>query len=87
VLSDHDGSNYHLNPNAPIYITAGGAGNQEGHSPISYRQEWTILESQSFGFGNLTVFNQTHAYWEYYAAETGDVVDYVMIEKNRTRWD
>ena len=89
VPSEKDGPNYHYNANAPVYITSGNAGNYEGHNdPISPTpQLWERFESNSYGYGTLVVYNDTHVYWEYYDSYTTEVIDYLWLEKNRPRYD
>jgi len=51
---------------APVYLTLGAGGNQEGHSP-GYQHDdiaeaWVAKRTlQDFGYGNLYLPNATHA--------------------------
>lgn len=84
VLSETDGLHYHLNPSAPVYIVNGAAGNMEFNDAISPTPEpWRQFGSEVLGLGRLQAANETHLYWEQWAAETQERLDYVWIEKTR----
>ncbi|CAG9317709.1 unnamed protein product [Blepharisma stoltei] len=89
VKSEYDDLHMHKNPNAPIYIVSGNAGNKRGHNdPIpEVLMPWTVFMHEDYGYGLLKVFNKTHLYWEQYSAMTGDTIDYVWIVKDRLRYD
>lgn len=89
VNSEFDGTNIHVGPKAPIYITNGNAGNYEGHNdPTSPTpQDWAQYWSNDYGYGRLTVFNNTHLYYEQYSAIEVDQIDYVWIVKTQNRYN
>ena len=86
VHSSIDEKNYHFNANAPLYITCGGAGNREGHSPVQDPYDWTVLQSATFGFGNFHVYNKTHTHYQQYDSATQSMIDDVWLVKDRPRY-
>lgn len=88
ILSGFDDVHTHINPNAPIYITSGNAGNIYRYNvPASYTpQLWARHLSNNNGFGKLTIHNSTHLRWEQFSAETKEIIDFVWIIKNQSRY-
>ncbi|CAG9317825.1 unnamed protein product [Blepharisma stoltei] len=88
IPSQYDGQNIHINPNAPIYIVSGNAGNNHGHNdPASTTpQPWARYLSNDYGYGRLTVYNQTHLFWEQFSAVALTEIDYVWIIKDQPRY-
>ncbi|CAG9326871.1 unnamed protein product [Blepharisma stoltei] len=88
VKSEYDDSHTHKNPNAPIYIISGNAGNKKGHNdPIpSLWMPWTAFMSEDYGYGKIKVFNKTHIYWEQYSAIALEKIDYLWIIKDHLRY-
>lgn len=75
--------NYHYNAQAPVYITTGNAGNEDGHNspnPVT-RQLWSQVLSQEYGFGRVEVFNKTHLLWQQMAAKENKVIDQMVLVK------
>mmetsp|Transcript_32628 Transcript_32628/g.56686 ORF Transcript_32628/g.56686 Transcript_32628/m.56686 type:complete len:449 (+) Transcript_32628:1585-2931(+) len=89
VSSDYDSLNMHVNPKAPVYITTGNAGNHKGQNdPISRTpQLWSLVRSDTYGYGRLKVYNKTHLYYEQTSAPNSETVDYVWIVKNHTEYE
>jgi hypothetical protein len=82
VPADNDYDSIFINPKAPIYIVTGDAGSDHGHEPLSPTpQDWSIYGTSAYGFGKLTVFNETHLSWEQYNSEVKEVTDSVWIVK------
>jgi predicted MPP superfamily phosphohydrolase len=55
-----------VTPDAPVYITNGIGGTEEGLATRWYTQpNWSVYrQSHSWGFGAITIFNSTHLHWE-----------------------
>lgn len=89
ILSEYDDFHTHINPNAPVYIVSGNAGNNHGHNdPASTTpQPWARFLSNDYGYGRLTAFNKTHLYWEQFSSEALTEIDYVWIIKNKPRYN
>jgi hypothetical protein len=82
VPADNDSDSVFINPKAPIYILSGDAGSDHGHEPLSLTpQDWSIYGTSAYGFGKLTVFNETHLLWEQYDAEEQEITDSVWVIK------
>mmetsp|Transcript_14459 Transcript_14459/g.14511 ORF Transcript_14459/g.14511 Transcript_14459/m.14511 type:complete len:446 (+) Transcript_14459:1-1338(+) len=88
IPSQYDGQNIHINPNAPIYITSGNAGNYLEHNdPASTTpQPWARFLSNDYGYGRLTIYNNTHLYWEQFSATALTEIDYLWIVKDQPRY-
>jgi hypothetical protein len=85
--STYEKNLYH-NPEAPIYITVGNAGNYEDYEEISSTPaDWSVVRSNAFGFATFTVHNSTHAYYEYIDALDDEIIDTLWITKNWTRYN
>ena len=60
-----------INPQAPIYIINGVAGNLENESVVMKVSKtpgpWSATQSESLGYGRLTVVNSTHIHYVQYA--------------------
>lgn len=74
----------YVDPQAPIYITNGNAGNVEGHNdPVSSTpQNWSVFRTENYGYGRLIVHNLTHLYYEQYSSNYQTVIDYLWIIKS-----
>lgn len=82
VPSYYDSKELFVNPNAPIYILSGDSGSDHGHEPLSPTpQLWSIHGTDAYGFGKLTVFNQTHVRWVQYNSEKIEVEDVMWVIK------
>jgi hypothetical protein len=88
VKSEIDEQNMSFNANAPVYILSGNAGNHEGHNDVisPTPQYWERFESEEYGIGKFTVFNETHTYWEYISSSTQKAIDHFWLIKNRSRY-
>jgi Predicted phosphohydrolases len=88
IPSEYDGPNVHIGPNAPIYITNGNAGNEEGHNdPVSPTpQDWAQFWTNDYGYGRLIIYNNTHLYYEQYSAPQLNVIDYLWIVKTQNSY-
>jgi acid phosphatase type 7 len=88
VPSEFDGEHIHIGPKAPIYITNGNAGNVEGYNPYSSTpQDWARYLSDAFGYGRLTVYNNTHLYYEQFSAQSLEEIDYLWVVKTQNRYN
>lgn len=54
-----------LNPAGPVHIVIGDGGNREGPAThwLDPAPKWSVVRESSFGFGQLTLANATHAHW------------------------
>ena len=88
IPSEYDGPNVHIGPNAPIYITNGNAGNEEGHNdPVSPTpQDWAQFWTNDYGYGRLIIYNNTHLYYEQYSAPQLNVIDYLWVVKTQNSY-
>lgn len=84
LMNDESLQHVFVNPQAPIYITNGNAGNIEGHNdPVSSTpQKWSLFRTEDYGYGRLVVYNQTHLYYEQYSSMTQSTIDYLWIIKS-----
>lgn len=59
---------YACTKNAPYYITIGDGGNAEGLATewVTPQPSWSLYRQASYGHGELTVFNSTHALWQWH---------------------
>lgn len=62
---------YTCTEGAPYYITIGDGGNAEGLALPWYDPQpaWSLFRQASYGFGELTVTNATHASWQWHQNE------------------
>ncbi|XP_054710387.1 acid phosphatase type 7-like [Uloborus diversus] len=78
--------NPYRNPKAPVHITSGAAGNQEGTSNFrGVRQIWSAFGSTEKSYTRMTPHNKTHLYIEQVSAEDdGGIIDkfYIIKEKH-----
>jgi hypothetical protein len=82
VASDYDSPNYYYNTHAPLQIITGIPGQQESYAPVSPTPLLiSVAQSAELGYGRLTVYNATTLLWEQVGSETGQVLDFVVIEK------
>jgi acid phosphatase type 7 len=73
------------NPSSTVYVVAGGAGNREGLEKLSDPQpNWAAggLDTE-YGYGVMSVLNNTHLTWVYYRADTDAIVDTFTLVKNQ----
>ena len=71
-------------PCAPVYAVIGDGGNHEGAELEWYPQpEWSAYRESSFGIGELTISNSTHARWTWHrrACPDGDIQGECSQEK------
>ncbi len=77
------------NPQAPVYIIEGCAGDSEHHEPFTRAQPaYSALRSNTYGYARMTVFNESALLWEQrqtddeYPATTGTIIDALLIVKD-----
>jgi hypothetical protein len=89
VPSDYDSENLMVNPKAPIYITSGNAGNDEGHNDLASPtpQDWSRFLSNDYGYGRIVVHNSTHLYWEQISSPQRKVIDHLWVVKDKPRYN
>ena len=59
---------YNCVDNAPYYITIGDGGNAEGLATgwVEPQPDWSVYRQASYGHGELVVYNDTHALWQWH---------------------
>jgi len=71
-----------INAKAPIYIVTGAPGQQESYAPVSPTPlPFSKFQDDHWGYSRLTVFNETHLFWEQVRSVTKEVVDFLWIIK------
>ncbi len=75
----------YTNPLAPVHIVAGAAGCEENlgvfdKGPLG---SWSALRISDYGYGHVTVVNETHLHWEQLQAESRETVDEIWIIRDR----
>ena len=73
------------NPQCPIYIVTGAAGNIEGLTPGAQYKPITADIISEFGVGRLNIFNATTAQWDFINSRTGRIEDAVTVVKDRSQ--
>jgi hypothetical protein len=66
-------------PQAPVYILNGAGGNREGLTTADVLQSYSAKFVSKWGYGLITVHNQTVLDYDFYDADTGEVLDHVSI--------
>lgn len=89
VYGEVDELNKHVNANAPIHIISGSAGNwiRKNDPAAPNPCLWTRFMSDDFGFGTLSVLNETALLWEQFSSETNKMIDWVYIIKYQKKLD
>jgi len=75
------------NPNAPLIIVEGAAGQRENHEPFTRVQpDWSAFRSNTYGYGRMTVYNNSHLLYEHLETQKegdvdvrGEVIDAVLL--------
>ncbi|CAL1278325.1 unnamed protein product [Larinioides sclopetarius] len=77
--------NPYRNPKAPVHITSGAAGNQEGSSNFrGARQPWSAFGTTEKGYTRLVPYNRTHLFLQQVSAEKkGKIIDSLFIVKEK----
>jgi len=74
----------YTNITTPIYITNGGAGNPGcGEPNVSQPLNFSAKIVYQCGYGQLIVYNSTHARWNFYLSEDQSLYDQIDIIKQR----
>lgn len=86
VSGVNDTANLFVNPKAPVYVLSGNGGNDRGKRDpnIETSIDWFRAQSQKYGFGVLTCFNQSHLQWEQLDTEE-KLVDFFTIVKHEPK--
>jgi len=71
---------------ATVYLIVGAAGCQEYLDDFDEAAvyPWSAAKSASYGYGKLTVYNQTHIHWEQILDEDGSTLDQVWMTKTQS---
>jgi hypothetical protein len=73
---------------APMYITVGDGGNNEGPSCWGNEVlEWTAFRESSFGYGIFDIQNETHGMWTWHRNSDGNTssADSIALQTSSTR--
>jgi len=72
------------NPNLPTYILSGAGGNREGNTGFNpNRPSWSASAMSRWGFGIMTIYNNTHLDWSFYSPDQGTPIDSITIISNK----
>lgn len=88
-VSAQNSSNVYINPQAPIYIVNGVAGNFDRDDSMTTvtatPQPWSMVLDASLGYGRVTVYNQTHLKWVQMAVghTQNDDMEWLIRQKMR----
>ncbi|KAL9270293.1 Purple acid phosphatase 2-like protein [Drosera capensis] len=77
------------NQSAPIYITIGDGGNQEGLATemTEPQPSYSAFREASFGHGIFDIKNRTHAYFSWHRNQDGYAVEADSVWLRNTYWD
>ena len=76
-------NNYH-NPESPVYLIGGSPGCQERLDRFDYTPyPWSAFRADAYGFGIMTVYNETDIQWQQLHAENGTVLDEIWVHQDR----
>ena len=71
-----------VNAEAPLYVITGTPGQQESYAPDSPTPlPFSVAQDDHLGYSRLTVFNDTHLYWEQVRSKTKEIADYFWLIK------
>eukprot|EP01016_Furgasonia_blochmanni_P018940 TRINITY_DN21351_c0_g1_i2.p2 TRINITY_DN21351_c0_g1~~TRINITY_DN21351_c0_g1_i2.p2 ORF type:complete len:247 (+),score=61.09 TRINITY_DN21351_c0_g1_i2:397-1137(+) len=79
---DNGGNNYMKNAKATVHIIDGISGNHENIKEIPTPKFFSAYLSNTIGYGELTLFNDTCILYEHKNSQTGDVIDYLYLAKD-----
>lgn len=70
-----------INPPATTYVVTGDAGGPEDHESFELPQpDRTAFRTDAFGYSRMTVYNETHLFWEQVECDTDDNVQDTVID-------
>ena len=82
VPCEQQGLNTCKNASAPVYIVTGVPGQDEAYCPNSPTPlPFSMAQDDHIGYSRLTVFNETHLFWEQVRSITEEVSDYLWLIK------
>ena len=75
----------YVNSQGPVNIISGAAGCQEEKDIFEKENnDWSAYRSNRYGFGIMTVYNNTHIYWKQVLAKNGHIDDEAWIVKDES---
>eukprot|EP01130_Rhizamoeba_saxonica_P001709 TRINITY_DN11571_c0_g1_i1.p1 TRINITY_DN11571_c0_g1~~TRINITY_DN11571_c0_g1_i1.p1 ORF type:complete len:511 (-),score=111.60 TRINITY_DN11571_c0_g1_i1:53-1444(-) len=64
------------NPKYPTYVVSGCGGNREGTTSFpSQRPDWSAVAIKDWGYGLITIGNNTHMDWKFYTSSNNELRD------------
>jgi len=80
----------YVDPQAPVYIVEGCAGDREDHEPFTRAQPaYSAFRSNTYGYSRMTVYNASHLLWEQVQTDsgqprtTGTVIDAMLLVQSK----
>jgi hypothetical protein len=75
-----------VNPGASVHVITGNAGCREHHDTFhGPRGNWSAIRSETYGYGKLQVFNESHLRWRQFDVDTNSVVDDFTLVRSSPR--
>ncbi len=77
------------NPLAPVHVVAGAAGCEEDLDKFDHGAlgDWSAVRIQDYGYGRVTVLNNTHLLWEERDTQRQVVDEFVLIREEHGVYD
>lgn len=76
-----DENNMYLNPLSTIYVTTGAIGQGDQDEMEELGLEWMGKKKEELSFSVMTVFNDTHLFWEQISADGKRLIDSFWVVK------
>ncbi|GMI10339.1 hypothetical protein TrLO_g9868 [Triparma laevis f. longispina] len=74
-----------VNPPATTYVVTGDAGGPEEHESFTRPQpDMAAFRTDAYGYSRMTVYNESHLYWEQVECDTDDNVQDKVIDETLT---
>lgn len=82
VASEYSDLHTEFNAKAPIEIISGLPGQDESYAPVSKTPlPYSLAQTDEKSYARLTIYNETHLYWEQVASIDQRILDYLTIVK------
>jgi len=71
-----------VNPPSTVYVVTGDAGGPEGHESFTKDQpDRAAFRTDAYGYSRMTIYNNTHLYWEQVETDTDDGIEDKVIDE------